>query len=370
MATSDAFPITTAAGRNRSAFPPRLRLGRAAYTAAQVSRSAWYLGQYFLAWRLNRNPSTRAARAPEAPKLRFPSTADVLADLATLYEKDWAQIEAGLYRMPDDSLPPPGRALSLAARFFRDVPAVSARRKARAGAEVEAHPAARSLPRYYLRNFHYQTDGYLSAESASLYDHQVEVLFVGGAAAMRRQTMGPIREALRGKRQQEVALLDLACGTGGYLKFVKRNLPRLNAIGIDLSPAYAAHARETLKPWGRTTILQAAAEALPFADASLDIVTCIYLFHELPRAVRGRVVREVARVLKPGGRFVFLDSLQPGDHPPYDGLLQVFPKAFHEPYYRDYGRQDLAALFASAGLRVAAPPARAFFSKLLVADKV
>ena len=45
---------------------------------------------------------------------------------------------------------------------------------------------------------------------------------------------------------------------------------------------------------------------------------------------------EIARVLKPGGLFVFLDSLQMGDKPGWDGLLEGFPHRFHEPYYRHY----------------------------------
>jgi ubiquinone/menaquinone biosynthesis C-methylase UbiE len=358
---TDIAQSSTPGGRRRS-------LAQAVYATAQISRSAWFLGQYFLAWGLNRNPSTRA-RPRGASDLTFPSTADVLADLAQLYRRDWANIERGDYAPPRDDIPPPGRAIAQTLRFFADVPRVSGRRRARAGGEVAAHPQAQSLPAYYRRNFHYQTDGYLSAESASLYDHQVEVLFMGGAAAMRRQTMPAIRDALRGKRQSDGVLLDLGCGTGEFLKFVKTNLPRLNVIGVDLSAAYVEHARRTLAPWSRVKVLQSAGEALPTPDRSVDLVSCIYLFHELPRAVRVKVVREVARVLKPGGRFVFLDSLQPGDHPPYDGLLRIFPKAFHEPYYRDYGRHDLGRLFESEGLRLVSPSSRAFFSKLIVAEK-
>ena len=82
------------------------------------------------------------------------------------------------------------------------------------------------------------------------------------------------------------------------------------------------------------------------------LATCLYLFHELPRQVRAAVAREVARILKPGGRLIFLDSLQIGDAPDYDGLLERFPVAFHEPYYADYIRHDLSALFEAAGLRV------------------
>ena len=75
---------------------------------------------------------------------------------------------------------------------------------------------------------------------------------------------------------------------------------------------------------------------MPLPDASVDVATSIFLFHELPPEVRREVTREIARVLKPGGMFVFLDSLQLGDKPDWDGLLQSFPYRFHEPYYHGY----------------------------------
>ena len=59
--------------------------------------------------------------------------------------------------------------------------------------------------------------------------------------------------------------------------------------------------------------------------------------------------RECARVLKPGGRFILVDSLQHGDEPDYDGLLDVFPESYHEPYYRSYLDEDFAAIAKSSG---------------------
>jgi hypothetical protein len=55
-------------------------------------------------------------------------------------------------------------------------------------------------------------------------------------------------------------------------------------------------------------------------------------------------------VLKPGGLLVFLDSLQMGDKPGWDGLLEAFPYRLHEPYYRSYAIDDLDAMFNAAGL--------------------
>jgi len=66
------------------------------------------------------------------------------------------------------------------------------------------------------------------------------------------------------------------------------------------------------------------AELLPVPDESQDAVTSIFLFHELPPKVHRTVFRECARVLKPGGRLVLVDSLQRGDQPDYEGLLYHF----------------------------------------------
>ena len=87
------------------------------------------------------------------------------------------------------------------------------------------------------------------------------------------------------------------------------------------------------------------------SDASQDAVTCIFTFHELPREVRRAFFREFARLLRPGGRFVLIDSLQLGDEPDYDGMLQSFPHNFHEPYYASYLKEDFAAIAAGCGLR-------------------
>jgi ubiquinone/menaquinone biosynthesis C-methylase UbiE len=158
-------------------------------------------------------------------------------------------------------------------------------------------------------------------------------------------------------------LLDIACGTGGFLAEVKRNYPRLAVAGVDLSAPYLAVARRRLAAWSRVALAEANAEALPFADASFDIVSCLYLFHELPHRARQVVAREIRRVLKPGGRLIFLDSLQTGDEPDYDAMLDWFPVAFHEPYYASYLREDLDRLFAPELGRTAQIPA--YFSKVL-----
>ena len=76
----------------------------------------------------------------------------------------------------------------------------------------------------------------------------------------------------------------------------------------------------------------------------------------------------LARVLKPGGVLVFVDSVQPSDTPELARLLEAFPVYFHEPYYSSYARTDLVALFAQAGLKLIGEDC-AFLTKALLLEK-
>jgi ubiquinone/menaquinone biosynthesis C-methylase UbiE len=332
---------------------------RLAYGAREGVRVSWYFGQKLLAARLS--PSV-----PARPGLRerMPGTERILRDLGALLAEDLRNIEAGRYAAPPPPLDGPAARIAAARRFFEDLGEVNRRRRENARAEMREAAPPGGWPTYYLQNFHYQTDGWLSAESAALYDHQVEVLFGGGADAMRRQALVPLGDELarigvRGRR-----LLDIACGTGRFLREVKHNFPRLAATGIDMSPYYLAEARRALAGWSGVTLAQGAAEGLPLPDAAFDLATAVYLFHELPPGLRPRVAAEIARVLRPGGLFVLVDSLQLGDVPDYDALLEHFPESLHEPYYEGYIRADLPALFGAAGLALEGT-GRAYFSKIM-----
>ena len=324
-----------------------LRPRQAAYALTQGLRVGWYWGQKLAASARSDPgpPRTRDAR-------RLPGRARLLGDLRRLLARDWANIAAGSYDMPAGLLPNPAAALRRMRRFFSDLPQVEARRHAGDAGAVARQPHTAGYPRYYLQNFHFQSDGWLSAESAALYDHQVEVLFGGAADAMRRQELVPIGREVARLGVRQTGLLDLGCGTGRFLREIKANYPRMTVTALDLSPFYLDAARRLLAPWSRCGFVTAPAESIPLAPASVDIVTATYLFHELPPHQRRRTAGEIARVLRPGGLFVLLDTLQLGDEPDYDALLRMFPRRFHEPYYAGYVRSDLARLFTGTGLAI------------------
>ena len=333
----------------------RRDIGRARYAAAQGARVAWYMSQYLLARRIS-GPFNRPGEPKFQPQAGEGDPTRVRAAFLELFAKDRANIEAGLYPAPDDV--GVGRALSglrNSARFFRDLPNVDARRLQRDGAEVRARvqtDGESRYPNYYLQNFHYQSGGWLTEESARLYDTQVEILFGGAADAMRRVALGSLARAIKGRDQRSVKFLDIGCGNGHFLRQVMAAFPRMPSTGLDLSPAYAAKARERLSPWRQVEIVQGAIEQAPFENASFDAATCIYLFHELPPRVRRESAREIARLVKPGGVFVLADSIQTGDAPDLDRMLEYFPVGFHEPYFTSYLAEDFEAMFAEAGLEL------------------
>jgi ubiquinone/menaquinone biosynthesis C-methylase UbiE len=154
-----------------------------------------------------------------------------------------------------------------------------------------------------------------------------------------------------GREEASISLADVACGTGPLLADIADNFPAMPITAVDLSKPYLEAAKRTVGGRGQVSYLAAPAEKLPFADGSLDMLTTVYLFHELPPKVRREVAAEIARVLKPGGLYVHLDSVQYGDTE-MDMLLESFPKAFHEPYYDSYAKERLDKLFSEAGLEL------------------
>jgi ubiquinone/menaquinone biosynthesis C-methylase UbiE len=338
-------------------------LDRIAYAAQQTARVGWYLAHY-AAGRRRLKPMPK----PDFPVGPFPARAALLREMRALFVREWTEIEAGLYPAPPSLDADPFDLIDRSVAYFRDLPEVDARRHGRVNDEPFHDPAHQGLPRYYRQNFHYQSGGWLTEESAKLYDIQVETLFTGAADVMRRRALKPIAAYLEGRDQRSVRLLDIGCGTGRLLGFVSHAWPGMRLSGIDLSPAYLEYARRYIGASKRLKWIKGAAERLPFADASLDIVTSVFLFHELPKKVREQVVAETARVLKPGGRAIVIDSITEADRPEWKGLLDLFPYYFYEPYFSDWVASDPATVFGNSGLRLTDVEV-AFLSRVMVFER-
>ena len=103
----------------------------------------------------------------------------------------------------------------------------------------------------------------------------------------------------------DAAVLDLACGTGDFSELVVRKLPRARSIAADLTEPMLDLARKR----EINTLVCADAQSLPFPSESFDCVFVGYGLRNFPNLLAA--VKEIARVLRPGGCLVTLDFFLP-----------------------------------------------------------
>lgn len=149
-------------------------------------------------------------------------------------------------------------------------------------------------------------------------------------------------------------VLDLGCSVGistltlhRYLA-ARQNIP-INTIGIDLSPYMLAVAQKTDTQQEISQWLHSLGESTGLADNYLDLVTLQFVIHELPRQATVNILREVLRILKPGGAIAIVDNN------PASPVIQNLPPVLFtlmkstEPWSDDYYTFDVEAAMQQTG---------------------
>ena len=109
-------------------------------------------------------------------------------------------------------------------------------------------------------------------------------------------------------------VLDLACGSGTLAILVKRRFPDIEMLGIDGDPAILARARRKALSAGTDIGFELGfSHELPFPDGHFDCVMSSLFFHHLGYEDKGRAIREILRVLKPGGQVHVADWGRPAN---------------------------------------------------------
>ncbi len=137
---------------------------------------------------------------------------------------------------------------------------------------------------------------------AEKWDHLRDELFGGRVSLF----------GLAGLLDPDSVIGDLGCGSGTLSEVLAPFAHRV--VAVDDSEAMLGEARTRLARFTNVELHRATLEALPLADGSLDAATLVLVLHHIPDPVKA--VREVARVLRPGGRLLIVDML-PHDRQEY-----------------------------------------------------
>ena len=112
-------------------------------------------------------------------------------------------------------------------------------------------------------------------------------------------------------RRREFSILDIGCGTGTLASMLARSAWPMHVVGLDYAPSMSAEAASKAaanSASGHARFLAGDSEHLPFPDASFDLLTCSNSFHHYPH--QQAVVREMRRLLRPGGRLIIVDGFR------------------------------------------------------------
>jgi ubiquinone/menaquinone biosynthesis C-methylase UbiE len=146
-------------------------------------------------------------------------------------------------------------------------------------------------------------------------------------------------------------VLDVGCGTGTLAIAIKPRVGAGEVHGIDASPEMIQVAKEkSAKDGSDIDFRGALIEAIPFPDASFDLVTSSLMLHHLPDNLKAKGFLQIRRVLKPGGRFMAVDFAA-HSHSPLGHLLSIFGHSRGEnmvdkltPMLKDAGFSDVEGI--------------------------
>lgn len=145
----------------------------------------------------------------------------------------------------------------------------------------------------------------------------------------------------------DTQVLDLGCGAGHASFIAAGQVAGVTAYDLSSQMLDVVNAAAKEKGLTNVTTRQGYAESLPFAEGSFDVVISRYSAHHWHDV--GQALREVKRVLKPGGIFIIMDVMAPG-HPVRDIWLQTVEALRDTSHVRNYSSGEWLTWMTEAGL--------------------
>ncbi|MEO3788507.1 class I SAM-dependent methyltransferase [Actinocorallia sp. B10E7] len=138
-------------------------------------------------------------------------------------------------------------------------------------------------------------------------------------------------------------VLDVGCGTGYLTRLLSRLAGPTGAVtGLDLSPSMIDYARKHAP--ANCSYVVAPGQDMPFEEASFDVVVSSLAVHHIPASERAAALREMHRVLRPGGRLLIVEF-----RPPTHRTLAHVIGRITGPAMRHDPKELLEGIIADAG---------------------
>jgi len=179
---------------------------------------------------------------------------------------------------------------------------------------------------------------YLHPAAVQIFERQwlVNLILWGNFARLRDLALDELGLAIEGD------VLQVACVYGNFTeRLLQRLSPEARLAVVDVAEVQLANLKSKVSPTSRMTLHHQDSSNLKFADASFDTVVLFFLLHEQPEDVRAKTIAQAFRVVKPGGKVVFVDYHRPTTVNPFRYVMIPILSTL-EPFAMDLWRRDIS----------------------------
>jgi ubiquinone/menaquinone biosynthesis C-methylase UbiE len=201
--------------------------------------------------------------------------------------------------------------------------------------KYDKEPVARPAIPDYLETRYWWA--YLHPKSVRFFEHQwvINTILWGNYARLSDSTLDEFGTDISGRT------LQVACVYGNLTqKLGERHLPSARLDVVDVAPIQLENLWQKVKKWNNIYLDCQDASNLSFEDQTFDQVLVFFLLHELPLNVRNKAIQEVLRVVKPGGKVIFVDYHRPVWQHPHRYLMQPILRIL-EPFALDLWNTEI-----------------------------
>ena len=228
-------------------------------------------------------------------------------------------------------------------------------------------------PAYTRHPIHIMPGGYTEAELGGYVFHHGTNTFYEGMNAQDETHITLVQANEIPKDGKVDRILDIGCSIGQCSVALKERFPDAEVWGIDVGAPMVRFAHKRAVDLGQDIhFAQRLAEDTKFPDGHFDVVNAFILFHEVSLEAQANILKEVFRVLRPGGIFNIFDfpHNMKGNYPPFIRyFIEVDSKDNCEPFSVDFTMCDFQKNLQDVGFKTWAGEDQVMVVKTVRAEK-